>query len=119
MSGLSEEEVQSLVKALHDAETTGGFWGEHPECVEFANIVKPTVERILAERVAAGRAELTGFEEDLVREEALKAAADKWQQGAWLDVLNALDCGLTLQQKIATGQAVTDWLRAYVTGDRG
>lgn len=58
MSGeLSEAERQSLVDALHQAETTGGFWGEHPECQEFADVVVPVVARIKADAIAQVRGE--------------------------------------------------------------
>lgn len=50
---LTEAEIAALAQALHEAETTGGFWGEHPECEEFAAVVAPAVERILGARLSA------------------------------------------------------------------
>lgn len=42
-----------LANALHETETSGGWWG-HPECEEFARIITPTVEQIVSEARADG-----------------------------------------------------------------
>lgn len=44
MSELLDVLVEALTTALHETETSGGWWG-HPECEEFARLVAP---RLLA-----------------------------------------------------------------------
>lgn len=43
------------------------------------------------------------------KREALSEAADAWQWGQWAD---APRCADRVQERIANGQFVTDWLRA-------
>lgn len=52
-----ERIVAVLREALHAAETSGGFWGEHPECEEFAQIGAAALTPWLARVIADAKAE--------------------------------------------------------------
>lgn len=77
---------------------------------------------IATDRVLSGQGGTDGHPPDVLlttvreiinehRAQALRDAADDWQQGAWTVLTAKVKAGSVL----GAGQAVTDWLRARVT----
>lgn len=48
---MNDNIIAVLTKALHEAETSGGWWG-HPECEEFARIISPAVQVLMSNAAA-------------------------------------------------------------------
>ena len=87
------EEVAEELRGQHARINSMGHLTR--ESAEFlADALLPLVERLCAEAAA----------------EALTETATKWQYGAWLDVTESLQLGVT--GRLATANRVTTWLRA-------
>lgn len=87
------------------------------DCRDDVSAMAPTVERIIAARLAVERAAHEGLLLE-ARATALHSLADDWQWKDWSDVL----IPEATKNPIANGQRVTDWLRlhaALAAGVRG